>query len=132
MLSMNKKDTEVVSAWLDKALADGAKRGLSKTGLATTCGVTPQAVDGWLRTGRIRKGNLEQAVAYFGHGPSFTGAPLNARQDRPEPVVWPFRLVSSAEIHALPKRRRDRLDKLVRARLDEWLEDDTAAKRKAA
>lgn len=134
-------DNKIVSDWLRSALKLGERQGLTKAALAARCQVKPQAIDGWLRTGRITKSNLAAAETFFGHGPSFTGshagvredqAPYNKRAASAQPP-WPFKLVSAAEISALPRPRIDRLDKLLRSRLDEWLEDDrVAGKRKAA
>lgn len=68
-------DTDVVKRWLSDALTVGSSRGLSKSGLAEHCSVSPQAVSGWLRTGRISKSSLAHAVNYLGSAPVFTDAP---------------------------------------------------------
>lgn len=65
-------DTEVVRDWLIRALDQAAKAGKKRADLARHCKVSPQAVNGWVRTGRISKHNLERAAAFFGSGPSFT------------------------------------------------------------
>lgn len=79
MLDKAESDTEVVRIWLTAALSgkDSAGR---RAALARHCGVSSQAVSGWLKTGRITKTNLEQATAFFGHGPSFTKLGSAARQ----------------------------------------------------
>lgn len=83
-------DTEVVRDWLTLALAAAEKGGKSKADLARHCKVSPQAVNGWLRTGRITKHNLELAAGFFGHSPSFVHigsqvreAPRARRRDAP-------------------------------------------------
>lgn len=80
---LDKPDTDVVREWLAKALDASAPGGTSRADLARHCKVSPQAVNGWLRTGRISKSNLEHASAFFGHGPSFTRPGTPARQQAP-------------------------------------------------
>jgi hypothetical protein len=63
--------TEAVKRWLGAALGPpGANAGQRKA-LAAHCGVTTQAVSGWLRTGRIGKDKLELAAAFLGSKPNF-------------------------------------------------------------
>lgn len=87
-------DTEVVRDWLTRALDAAAKGGASRADLARHCKVTPQAVTGWLRTGRISKRNLERATGFFGHGPSFTHSGILAidqkRGELPPPPASDF------------------------------------------
>lgn len=64
-------DTDVVRQWLIAALDQAAKVGKKRADLARHCKVSPQAVNGWVRTGRISKRNLELAATFFGTGPSF-------------------------------------------------------------
>lgn len=113
------KDTDVVRDWLVAAVT---KPGKKPADLARHCEVSPQAVNGWLRTGRITKKNLEKATAFFGHGPSFTGSVPLLR----EPISsygWPFKSIELSEVTALPAKRLLRLENLIRDRLDEWAED---------
>ena len=77
---LDKKDTDIVKEWLTLALINGAEEGITKANLAEYCGVKPQAVDGWLTTGRIRKANLQKASERFGHAPSFTYPGVSAQQ----------------------------------------------------
>lgn len=79
MLEKQTSDTEIVRAWLADALT-GADATGRRAELARLCDVRPQAVSGWLKTGRITKKNLELATAFFGHGPSFTTKALTARE----------------------------------------------------
>lgn len=132
---LDDKDSATVRTWLEQALLAAGKRGLTKADLARHCGVTAQAVDGWLRTGRITKSNLARASMFFGHSPSFTGNAVLVREAAVG-SAWPFRKVSQSEIEALSVQRLARLDTMVRQRLDEWAEDDelsgaTLAKRRS-
>lgn len=124
----NVRDTETIKRWLEQALQASRAAGRDdRLPLAEHCGVTPQAVDGWRRTGRITKSNLVRAQQFFGHGPRFDDSAASvgqAREHAPAAPRWPFRLVGHAEITALPPRRLRRLDAMLRARLDEWAEDD--------
>lgn len=73
-------DAALVRRWLADAI--GTDRGVKKE-LAALCGVQPQAVSGWLRTGRITKTNLQRLAAHFGHAPAFDAA----RPPAPEPAA---------------------------------------------
>lgn len=68
---LDQADTDVIKRWLIAALESGKVRGLTKVGLAKHCSVSPQAVSGWLRTGRIAKSSLAYAAEYLGSSPSF-------------------------------------------------------------
>lgn len=130
---LQKSDTETVRAWLANAFAEGAKHGMTPAGLASLCGVTAQAVNGWKKTGRITKKNLEMATRYFGHGPSFLSSAVVARENAAG-SAWPFRTVRLNEISSLKPQQLQRLEKLIRDRLDEWREDagDRQVKKRAA
>lgn len=78
MLDKSESDTEVVRTWLANALGAKDAKG-RRAALAKRCGVSSQAVSGWLKTGRITKKNLELATAFFGHGPTFTTTGTVAR-----------------------------------------------------
>lgn len=124
-------DAEIVRAWIARALKTGEIRGQDKKGLAKHCGVSVQAVDGWLATGRITKSNLEKASGYFGHAPSFTTGGVHARQPLPTTPTheaWPFLRFSAKEIRDLDPKHRARIDKLVRERLDEIAEDSATTR----
>ena len=92
-------DTDVVRAWLTQALEAGRRRGETAMALAEYCGVRPQAVSGWVKTGRITKTNLTKAAAYFGHSPTFAGVREPAT-DYAAPS-WPFRRVDRGKIERL-------------------------------
>lgn len=131
---VSESDTDTVKAWLGQALGAEPQRAIRKKGLAQHCGVTIQAVDGWIRTGRITKRNLQLAGQFLGVFPAFVAATVVAMENTATYAAssWPFKLVPQPEITALSKKRLDRLDRLIRERLDEWAEDDAAAKRRTA
>lgn len=53
-------------ARLIKAALDDHTPPLSHAGLATECGVTPQAVNGWITNGRVAKKHLPKIAGYTG------------------------------------------------------------------
>ena len=93
MLTVSNPDTEVVKRWLATALK-GADTG-RKAELASYCNVKPQAVSGWLKTGRITKKNLELAQQFLGSSPSFTSSGIKAREplSGQHHVRWPFKFI---------------------------------------
>lgn len=99
---LDKTDSTVIKEWLAAAFESGRERGLSPADLARHCEVTPQAVHGWITTGRISKTNLTHAVGYFGHAPAFR--PLTRE---PEPdyhvVTWPFPNLDQTKIRRLSR-----------------------------
>lgn len=119
-------DSEIVRAWLERALLVGAPKGLSAQGLADFCEVSAQAVYGWRRTGRITKSNLQRATEYFGHGPVFP-APQSTALVLREPTArynrWPFNSVTEEQIASLSRVQLARLEAGMRQRLDEWAQD---------
>lgn len=70
-------DAEIIKSWMTEALDEGKQSGKSASDLAKLCGVSPQAVSGWKRTGRMTKANVEIAKRYFGYGPAFSKADLD-------------------------------------------------------
>lgn len=127
-------DAAIVRSWLDSALGSGDQRSRLRKELAEHCGVTVQAVDGWLRTGRIRKSHLERASDLLSSRPLFASSRSpTAREAAPAPSApWPFKLVRMEEVFGLSPKRMARLDKALRDRLDEWYEDDAGKRRRAA
>jgi len=110
-------DADTVRAWLNHVFELGAERGHTLVDLARYCGVSPQAVSGWKRTGRISKSNLEKAVEYFGSAPSFTTAVI-ARE--PEVAAqWPFKRVSYARYARLPAGEKQRIERQVEFMVEE-------------
>jgi len=113
-------DTAVVKDWLGHALEAGAARGLTRTGLAQHCGVTRQAVNGWISTGRIAKGHLSNAVAYLGSAPNFmapTASPRKAAQVEQLPgrysLEWPFQTIDAAAVRRLDQDTLHRLETIL-------------------
>ena len=106
----SERDTDIVKRWLVDAIAAGARDGKSAAALARYCEVSPQAVNGWVTTGRITKSNLALAAAYFGHAPHFTGVPPVREPDGPYNHTWPFTELDLGKINALTRDERLRLE----------------------
>ncbi len=103
------KDTDAIRAWLVPAVDAALKRKATKAEIAAACGASPQALAGWLKTGRITKANLKRAEAYFGTSPSFTsGEPLAAGE--PAAGAWPFTKFSRLQIVQLPPTARELIE----------------------
>jgi hypothetical protein len=120
---LKQSDTETVRQWLVEALELGRKTGKDAASLAIKCGVTAQAVSGWKRTGRITKRNLEIAIAYFGHGPSFIGEIRQATQSVNEPpalygTVPALSVATRQRVEELSPEHRAGLEAVVTAYLD--------------
>lgn len=115
-------DTEKVRAWLARALDAGKPRGLSLTGLAEHCGVSRQAVNGWLKTGRITKTNLAKASAYLGSAPSFVGSGVIVADEvrASRATVWPFKHITPQRWRRLGDVQRARIEAYARGVLDEY------------
>jgi hypothetical protein len=101
---LTQSDTEVVRQWLAQAIEAGRPIGQTPKALADHCGVTPQAITGWLKTGRITKTNLTKAAAFFGHSPLF-GVPVReVRQPVAAgfaPASWPFPRIDLGKVQRL-------------------------------
>jgi hypothetical protein len=94
-------------------------QGKTAAELAAWCGVSPQAVSGWKKTGRISKSNLERAALFFGSGPSFTrGTMYEAR----EPVLhgWPFPDIDIERFQRLSFNQKIEIQGLVRDRIERF------------
>jgi hypothetical protein len=126
---LNKSDAQIVLEWLTEAFAAAPDK--TPAQLAAFCKATPQAVNGWLKTGRIKKQNLAKATVFFGSEPVFSASRLILREPSARYDNWPFRSVTAAEIEALPAIQLKRLEKVMRDRLDEWLEDASGKRRSA-
>ncbi len=116
---LDKSDTDIVRDWLLVALAGAETQGKNSSDLAAWCGVSPQAVNGWKRTGRITKGNLERAASFFGSGPSFTrGGAYAARESATS--GWPFPDLDRARFDALTPNQKIEIQGVVRERIDKF------------
>jgi hypothetical protein len=116
---LDKSDTETVRDWLLVALTVAEAQGKTAADLAEWCGVSPQAVSGWKKTGRISKGNLERAALFFGSGPSFTrGTAYEVR----EPVLhgWPFPDIDIERFQQLSFNQKIEIQGLVRERIERF------------
>jgi hypothetical protein len=131
MLPTNETDAERVRVWLGKELLIGADVGKSAQGLAVFCGVTPQAVHGWKRTGRISKSHLQRAAEYFGNALIFGASATAIELHEPASSTWPFRTISLSEIAQLTPQQLERLEASIRLRLDEWDEDKTLPRKQS-
>lgn len=123
---LDKSDTDTVRDWLLLALTVAEQQGKTASDLAAWCNVSPQAVNGWKRTGRITKGHLERAALFFGSGPSFThgAGALVAREAVPE---WPFPDIERARFERLSPNQRIEIQGLVRERIERFEAEQAAA-----
>ncbi len=102
--------------------------GLTQTALAERCGVSKQAVQGWLKTGRIDKGRLAKLV-------DATGKPLTWWLDA-EPTHqatnivsdslsdykasrWPFTTISQHDYKRLNERQMGMVEGYIKGLLSE-------------
>jgi hypothetical protein len=123
---LDKSDTDIVREWLLVALTVAESQGKTASELAAWCGVSPQAVSGWKKTGRISKGHLERAALFFGSGPSFTrGTPYAAR----ESVLtgWPFPDIDRDRFDGLSFNQKIEIQGLVRDRIERFEGDAPSA-----
>ena len=110
-------DAQTIRQWLAQSLPDATDG--RRAALARYCGVTPQAVNGWLRTGRMRKANLARAAKFLGTAPAFSPEPVRVSEPDAQYSIaaasdWPFAHIDQARISAL---RPDELARLEGA----WL-----------
>lgn len=116
---LDETDADRVKRWLaaqfERAAAKGELHGI-KAKLADYCGASPQAVSGWLKTGRIKKSHLAKAEQFFGAKADFIGPADNHVRERDDdgyrvtPVRWPFPSVSLDALLALPPQDLLRLE----------------------
>lgn len=107
-------DSAVVSRWLRDAMA---RRKSTMAALAEACGVRPQAVYGWLKTGRITKRNLATAAAFLQVPPPFAEPERPAAQfsvvsaEEPEAAYgWPFPMLDQAAVLRCTRADLNRLE----------------------
>ncbi len=123
---LDKSDTDTVRDWLLVALTVAETQGRTASDLAAWCGVSPQAVNGWKKTGRITKGNLERATLFFGSGPSFTpgGSSYAVREavasSPAQRSGWPFPDIDRARFAALSPHQKIEIQGLVRDRIERF------------
>jgi hypothetical protein len=115
-------DATRVREWLSRALESGQMRGLDPVGLSKHCGVSRQAVNGWLTTGRITKTNLAKATVYFGFGPNFGDTNVTVLQAYSNTLPWPFPRIDPARYFRLESAQRDRIEAFAQGVLSEQTE----------
>ena len=111
-------------------------RGMSQIAFANACGVSKQAVQGWLKTGRVDKKHLPKFVAVLNYPLAWwladeeissypaAPAPMAAQISEPDtkPFVrdsWPFSSISRSEYSKLSDRQMGMVEGYVRALLTE-------------
>lgn len=105
---------------------------MSQVLIAEKCGVSKQAVSGWLKTGRIDKQRLlkiaavtNKTVSWFIDENEAWGepAPKAYLLREPEPIYsisrWPFISVSSIEYSALSERQKAMVEGYIKGLLSE-------------
>ena len=110
---LENEDAATIRQWLALSLPNATDG--RRAALARYCGVTPQAVNGWLRTGRMRKANVVRAAEFLGTRPDFSPAPAQARESpaaygAAQGGHWPFAHISPARIAALAPAELARLE----------------------
>jgi transcriptional regulator with XRE-family HTH domain len=64
---LNKYDEQLEMQMIAERLKEAiSKSGIKKTDIATACGVSDQAVTGWLKTGRVHKKHVPKLAALTG------------------------------------------------------------------
>lgn len=96
MLNDEKKEAERLA--LAKRLSEAIKAAPSKTAIAVACGVSDQAVTGWLKTGRVHKRNLPVIAKETGYSlqwlldgaePKLSGQPKEKERELPNVTEGP-------------------------------------------
>ena len=117
------------SAKMAQKLGQALKEsGLTQTALAERCGVTKQAVQGWLKTGRIDKGRLNSLA-------TVTGKPLewwldaephdstvhHISSEKSEYKVnqWPFTTIAPKDYQRLTERQMGMVEGYIKGLLNE-------------
>jgi hypothetical protein len=106
-------DPATIKRWISKMLGDGGDG--RRAALARYCGFSQQAVSGWMRTGRMRKGNVTRATEFLGTGPEFDPGPAQAGESLARYSVvdasrWPFERIDLGRLQALTEPQRARLE----------------------
>ena len=121
----------------DKLKAALASRGMSQVAFAEKCGVSKQAVQSWVKTGRVDKKHLPKFVEVLGYplewwldpdattNDSHRSPPPPAhhvKEQEPTPYSlssWPFISISPSEYACLTERQMGSVEGYVRALLNE-------------
>lgn len=135
------------SAGLAKKLATALHEArLSQVMVANACGVTKQAVQGWLRTGRIDKKHLPKLSEISGKPLSWWLDANNSEIDRasiakdeineelaPYRVSeWPFRTITAADYYSLSDYQRGMIEGYIKSQIKDALEVKSQENKNAA
>lgn len=115
---LKNNDAALVAKWLReqidayKARHPGAP---TTKELAALAGTSPQAVSGWIKTGRISKTNMAHVCRYFNAQPLFLKAGANEVQEisisyKVKSERWPFDVLDLDAVNALSKADLLRLE----------------------
>ncbi len=110
---LSDREGAIVARWLRDAMA---RRRVTMTALAEACGVRPQAVYGWLKTGRITKRNLALATAFLGAPSPFAAPDTATALPAQEPAAtygWPFTLIDQGALQRAPRADLDRIEAAI-------------------
>jgi len=114
--------------------------------VANACGVTKQAVQGWLRTGRIDKKHLPKLSEISGKPLSWWLDANNSEIDRasiakdeineelaPYRVSeWPFRTITAADYYSLSDYQRGMIEGYIKSQIKDALEVKSQENKNAA
>lgn len=113
-------DAQVIKDWLGSCLSRTPGDGKpTPSQLAKHCGVTAQAVNGWVRTGRITKSNVEKAAQFLGRGPDFLRPGSLTARESGSPA-WPLPSVTPSRFNKLPAAERAQIDHFALFVLQNW------------
>lgn len=109
-------------------------RGMSQATFAERCSVSKQAVQGWLKTGRVDKKHLQTFVAVLGYplewwldasasNPTPAPSPSHVARE-PVPIQydntgWPFASISATEYANLTERQKGMVEGYIKGLLHE-------------
>lgn len=109
-----------------------AEKGLSQVELARMCGASKQAVQSWVKTGRIDKSHLPKFVEIFGRplewwldtdeNTSTTARLIESSNINNQFNKWPFSSINQKEYAQLSERQMGMVEGYIRAMLQERIE----------
>jgi hypothetical protein len=126
LLMRHEKDADVVKAWIERAIHAITTRGTQLTDIAAHCGVSPQAITGWRKTGRITKKNMAVLADLAKIEPPFTVRYLSGHEDaagymaHEAPASWPFRDIDPPSYWGMDDAHRDRVEAYALATLQSF------------
>ena len=121
----HEKDADVVRAWIERAIHVITTRGTQLTDIAAHCGVSPQAITGWRKTGRITKKNMAILADLAKIEPPFTvryptDSEVTPHIARETPTGWPFRAIDPPSYWGMDDAHRDRVEAYALATLQSF------------